>query len=66
MYTPWPPEAADFCGLSVPSPDGRLVFQGPRVAMAVHEASNFEVGCVLFVCAFVCGGVRVQGTRRSL
>lgn len=43
MYAQWPPEAADFYGLSVPSPDGRWIFQGPRVAMAVHVSGDFNV-----------------------
>lgn len=50
MYARWPPEAADFYGQSVPSPDGRWVFHGPRVAMAIHESGDFQVGCELGVC----------------
>ncbi|KAF6259953.1 hypothetical protein COO60DRAFT_1700595 [Scenedesmus sp. NREL 46B-D3] len=43
MQTHWPPCAHEFCGLSLPSADGRMLFQGPRVCMAVHEASEYLV-----------------------
>jgi hypothetical protein len=43
MQTHWPPCAHEYCGLSLPSADGRMLFQGPRVCMAVHEASEYLV-----------------------
>eukprot|EP00879_Flechtneria_rotunda_P023949 GHRR01025369.1.p1 GENE.GHRR01025369.1~~GHRR01025369.1.p1 ORF type:complete len:969 (+),score=296.48 GHRR01025369.1:353-3259(+) len=43
MHTHWPTSAQEFCGASVPSPDGRWLFQGPRVCMAVHESSDYFV-----------------------
>ena len=46
MYTKWPSEGSDCCGATEHTPDGRLLFFGPRVAMAVHETAEFE--CALF------------------
>jgi hypothetical protein len=43
MQTHWPTCAHEYCGLSLPSADGRMLFQGPRVCMAVHEASEYLV-----------------------
>ena len=42
LYTVWPPEAFAFNGPTEHMPDGRLIFRGPRVAMAIHETNNFE------------------------
>ena len=43
LYTKWPSELRDFyCGPVEMTPDGRLLFAGPRVAMAVHETTDFE------------------------
>jgi hypothetical protein len=49
MQTHWPPCAHEYCGLSLPSADGRMLFQGPRVCMAVHEASEYLVRLVCSV-----------------
>ena len=42
LYHRWPPEALDMCGSIEHTPDGRLLFRGPRVAMAVHETDDYE------------------------
>ncbi|KIY94838.1 hypothetical protein MNEG_13124 [Monoraphidium neglectum] len=42
MFSSWPPEAHEYFGLSVPSADGTWVFQGPRVAMAIHDDASFH------------------------
>jgi hypothetical protein len=42
-FSSWPPEAHEYFGLSVPSADGTWVFQGPRVAMAIHDDASFHV-----------------------
>jgi len=44
LYTVWPPEAFAFNGATEHMPDGRLIFRGPRVAMAIHETEEFECG----------------------
>ncbi|KAK9829405.1 hypothetical protein WJX72_005653 [[Myrmecia] bisecta] len=41
LYTRWPPEAAIICGAVQTTADGRLLFRGPRVAMAVHETNEY-------------------------
>ncbi len=40
----WPPEAFAYNGATEHMPDGRLIFRGPRVAMAIHETEDFECG----------------------
>lgn len=42
LYTVWPPETFAFNGATEHMPDGRLIFRGPRVAMAIHETEDFE------------------------
>ena len=42
LYTLWPPEAFNYNGATEHMPDGRLIFRGPRVAMAIHETSDYE------------------------
>ena len=42
LYHRWPPEALDMCGSIEHTPDGRVLFRGPRVAMAVHETDDYE------------------------
>lgn len=42
MYIPWTPEMAEWCGAEEGGPDGKLVFNGPRVAMAVHESNDYS------------------------
>ena len=42
LFHRWPPEALDMCGPIEHTPDGRLLFRGPRVAMAVHETDDYE------------------------
>ncbi len=42
LYHRWPPEALDMCGAIEHTPDGRVLFRGPRVAMAVHETDDYE------------------------
>jgi len=42
LYTPWQNAAKDrHCGAVEFTPDGRLLFFGPRIAMAIHETSDF-------------------------
>jgi hypothetical protein len=43
MHTQWPSWAQPYCGQSVPGPDGRWLFHGPRVVMTVHESPDFFV-----------------------
>ncbi|KAL3147560.1 hypothetical protein ABBQ38_014613 [Trebouxia sp. C0009 RCD-2024] len=42
LYHRWPPEALDISGAIEHTPDGRLLFRGPRLAMAVHETDDYE------------------------
>ena len=43
LYTLWPNAGKDpMSGPVQLTPDGRLLFYGPRVAMAIHETSEFE------------------------
>lgn len=54
MYISWHNAGKDLhCGPMEFTPDGRLLFFGPRVAMAVHETSDFE--CALPALKIVCG-----------
>lgn len=46
LFHRWPPEALDMCGPIEHTPDGRLLFRGPRVAMAVHETDIYEYAAV--------------------
>lgn len=41
MYSVWGPDCADFCGRTELAPDGKPVFKGPPVAMAVHQSCEF-------------------------
>lgn len=42
LYARWPHDASDMFGPTERLPDGRLLFKGPRVAMAVHETDDFR------------------------
>lgn len=52
MYRRWPNEGHIHHGRTEYAPDGRLLFSGPRVAMAVHESSSFR--SVLISCQLQC------------
>lgn len=41
MYSQWPADCAEYCGKTELAPDGKPVFKGPRVAMAVHQSCEF-------------------------
>lgn len=42
MYTHWPvTEYGEWCGTDETSTDGKALFQGPRVAMAIHESNDY-------------------------
>lgn len=43
MYVHWPSSAREYCGAEIPSPDGRWLFMGPRVCMAIHQSADFFV-----------------------
>lgn len=43
MYVNWPDNIKDYFGQEIPSPDGRWLFMGPRVCMAIHESPEFFV-----------------------
>jgi hypothetical protein len=43
MYINWPRDTAPFLGSDVPSLDGRWLFKGPRVAMAIHHTNDYRV-----------------------
>jgi hypothetical protein len=47
VHTRWPSACAEYCGAAVPSPDGRWLFQGPRVCMAIHESPDFYVSNIV-------------------
>jgi hypothetical protein len=50
MYVHWPSSAREYCGAEIPSPDGRWLFMGPRVCMAIHQSADFFVsraGCCM-------------------
>lgn len=42
----WPADAKDYFGEVVRAPDGRLLFRGPRVCMAIHESPDFFVSAL--------------------
>eukprot|EP00873_Tetraselmis_striata_P028955 jgi/Tetstr1/449219/TSEL_036425.t1 len=42
MFIHWPAEGESFCGAQVIGPDGRYVFNGPRLAMAVNEEPAYN------------------------
>mmetsp|Transcript_19565 Transcript_19565/g.54401 ORF Transcript_19565/g.54401 Transcript_19565/m.54401 type:complete len:1642 (-) Transcript_19565:436-5361(-) len=42
MFVSWPPEAEPFCRAQVVGPDGRYIFNGPRVAMAINEGTEYD------------------------
>ena len=42
MFARWPPEAREVCGPTEAAPDGRLLFAGPRLAMAVHDTYAYQ------------------------
>lgn len=42
MFARWPPEAREVCGPTEAAPDGRLLFAGPRMAMAVHDTYAYQ------------------------
>jgi len=44
MFARWPPEAREVCGATEAAPDGRLLFAGPRFAMAVHDTYAYQCG----------------------
>jgi hypothetical protein len=43
MYVPWTGVSRDYCGSALPSPDGRWLYIGPRVCMAIHESEDYIV-----------------------
>jgi hypothetical protein len=43
MYVPWTGASRDYCGAALPSPDGRWLYIGPRVCMAIHESEHYFV-----------------------
>jgi len=43
MYVNWRDTPQAYFGAEVPSPDGRWLFMGPRVCMAIHESSEYFV-----------------------
>lgn len=43
MYVNWPRDTAAYLGPDVPSLDGRWLFKGPRVCMAIHQTDEYEV-----------------------
>ena len=42
LFQRWPPDASHVSGPTEEAPDGRLLFAGPRVAMAVHNTRAHE------------------------
>lgn len=42
LYTQWPADAQECLRGIEFTPDGRLLFSGLRVAMAVHESSDYR------------------------
>ena len=52
MYCPWPAaECGDYCGEEETAPDGKALFNGPRVAMAIHESNDYSTRPVPRPCA---------------
>lgn len=43
MYVPWTGVSKEYCGTALPSPDGRWLYIGPRVCMAIHESADYFV-----------------------
>lgn len=43
MYVKWTHSETKWCGPAIPSPDGRFLFAGPRVSMAIHESRDYFV-----------------------
>lgn len=42
LFQRWPPDAALLAGATEAAADGRLLFAGPRVAMALHHTQALE------------------------
>ncbi|KAL4419982.1 hypothetical protein ABPG75_007080 [Micractinium tetrahymenae] len=42
MYSQWGADCADYCGKTELAPDGKPIFKGPRVAMAIHQSCEFS------------------------
>ena len=52
MYCPWPAaECGDYCGEEERAPDGKVLFNGPRIAMAIHESNDYSTRPVPRPCA---------------
>jgi hypothetical protein len=63
LFSQWPPEAQEVSGAVETAPDGRLIFRGPRVAMAIHEAHDWRCagcGCPAGGCAHGRAGARTR------
>ena len=43
MYSHWPStECGEYCGEEETAADGKALFKGPRVAMAIHESNDYS------------------------
>ena len=40
MFARWPPGVREIFGPTQAAPDGRLLYAGPRIAMALHSTDN--------------------------
>lgn len=43
MSTYWPSELQEWCGKEENSADGKLLFKGPRLAIGIHESSDYSI-----------------------
>lgn len=43
MYIYWPSELHEWCGKEESSADGKLLFKGPRLAIGIHQSSDYSI-----------------------
>ena len=41
MHAKWPADAQHICGREEHNVEGRLIFAGPRIAMALHSSADY-------------------------
>ena len=48
MFAKWPADGQHICGPEEHNVEGRLLFAGPRVAMALHSSADYTCGLLGF------------------
>lgn len=43
MSVSWPSECQDWCGKEEVTPDGKLLYKGPRLAIGIHQSNDYSI-----------------------